>query len=62
VVKGTIVIDTEVIDCGCLLRREIVDGVRNLAYIPCRKNCVNYINAIQMAQSKNLPISKRPMP
>lgn len=52
----------EVLPCGCIMRSIISDGVEVLVIIPCRKDCPNYSDVIEMAMQDGLPVMYRQAP
>lgn len=52
----------EVLPCGCVLRCAVVEGVNTLTLIPCRLSCVNYRNALGLADEKGIAPEFRPSP
>lgn len=49
----------EVLPCGCVIRCAIIDDVKTVMYIPCEQTCVNYLNALGLADDRGLPVEKR---
>ena len=52
----------EVLPCGCVIRCTIENGVKTMFYIPCRETCVNYRNALGLADEMDRPVTKRRAP
>ena len=51
-----------VLPCGCFIKCDIVKGVKQIEIVPCNATCLNYRNALQMAEEKALPIEYRRAP
>jgi hypothetical protein len=52
----------EVLPCGCIIRCSVVEGVKTLMYIPCRKDCAHYLNMLRLAAEANRPVTKKEAP
>ena len=52
----------EVLPCGCVLRCAVIDGVNTLTLIPCRTSCVNYRNALGLADETGTNVEYRHAP
>lgn len=46
----------DVLPCGCVLRCAIVDGVRYMTYVPCRVSCPHYLNMLDLAAQRGVPV------
>lgn len=46
--------DDVVLPCGCLIRCTVVDGVNTLTVSPCRMDCRNLADAIDLARDKGI--------
>jgi hypothetical protein len=53
------IIDIETLPCGCVLTRKIEDGRKVFQIAPCRHDCVNLRNALDLADEKGLPVDWR---
>lgn len=52
----------DVLPCGCVFRCSIESGVRTGTYIPCRQDCVNYRNMLDLARQRSKPVERRMAP
>jgi hypothetical protein len=55
-------LDTEVLPCGCLTRRVLIDGERVLEIVPCHSDCINLRNALELAAEAGKPVKRRRAP
>ena len=55
-------IEMSVMPCGCVTRRDLVDGARHLVFIPCRVKCETYQYALRLAAERNLSVVEREAP
>jgi hypothetical protein len=55
-------LESEVLDCGCLVRLVIEDGRKNCEMIPCHVDCVNFHYAMNHATVSGKPIELRTAP
>jgi hypothetical protein len=46
--------DDVVLPCGCLLRHAIVNGAKTMTVSPCRQDCVNFRNLLDLAREKGI--------
>jgi hypothetical protein len=53
-VTGSGIPADEVLPCGCLIRCTVVDGVNTLTISPCRTDCRNLANALELGREKGI--------
>lgn len=53
------IVDSCSLPCGCILRREINGGRRELLFIPCRPECRHLADALELAEETGTPVETR---
>jgi hypothetical protein len=46
--------DDVVLPCGCLIRCAVIDGTNTMTISPCRPDCRNLANTLDLAQGKGI--------
>jgi len=50
------ILDTTVLPCGCILRKELIEDEKVVVYIPCRPTCKYYMYFVQSTEEKSIPL------
>jgi hypothetical protein len=54
--------DQQVLPCGCVIRRAVVDGRREFQIVPCHLDCRYLAYAIEESQRQGKPVETRRAP